>query len=569
MTPRTGRPMTSRIRVRGWLHTESPLHVGGIGRDPAESLPIAVDGRGRLYVPGTSLAGALRAWMRGAATPDGPGSDAPSPDAPSPDGPDLNGLWGYATPGTRDGHASRVVVHDALVARSDRLDLHGLPADPLPASRLEVRTSVGIDRVTGTAASEILSSRSVVPPGHYVRFELDVECGDGDREARDRARVKALLDALAAREIRLGAATTRGLGAVRLLDDPLDIHVDRFDSPGGLLAVLRQDPARSLALADLAGKPDLPPRRERVEVRVAWRPLAPVMVGSGVDGLSVDTLPLVTRVDAGHVALVLPGSTIKGVLRSRAEYIERTACGTPERRQRSDGPAHAHTHAHAHAHSAAFRAQLDELAVTTALFGAARREHPRPKDSGDGGDGEAGGGEAGALRAEECLAKDPIPAELWRATTGLHDDQAADGGRPRALPETVLDRLADLGLEPADHVAIDRWTGGAADHLLFRVLEPHGVEWNPLRLSVDLTHLDHAARRRDAALALLLLVLRDLEAGRLPLGAATNRGFGDIAVTDITLTGGPWPNATSLRDALATPELAAAWQALVLEGTTA
>ncbi|ARQ71934.1 RAMP superfamily CRISPR-associated protein [Streptomyces marincola] len=529
MTPRTGRPMTSRIRVKGWLHTESPLHVGGMGPDPAESLPIAVDGRGRLYVPGTSLAGAFRSWMRGASTSDGP---------------ELNGLWGYATPGTTDGHASRLVLHDALVARSDRLDLHGLPADPLPAGRLEVRTSVGIDRVTGAAASEILSSRSVIPPGYYIRFELDVECAEKERQ--DQARVKALLDALAAREIRLGAATSRGFGVVRLLDAPLDVVIDRFDSPEGLLALLRQDAGRAVPLSALAGTPDLPPRRERVEVRISWRPLAPVMAGSGVDGLTVDTLPLVTRVDSGHVTLVLPGSTIKGLLRSRAEYIERTACGTPAPPGPQEGSAHAH--------SAAFRAQLDQLGATTALFGTARGGRSRA---------EADAG-IGALRAEECLAKVTIPTELWQATTGLHDDESPAGDRLRTLPETVLERLGDLGLEPADHVAIDRWTGGAADKLLFRVLEPHGIAWNPLRLSVDLTRLGE--QRRGAALALLLLVLRDLAAGRLPIGAATHRGFGDIAVSEITLTGGPWGEATTLHQALATPELAAAWDAHLLEG---
>jgi CRISPR/Cas system CSM-associated protein Csm3 (group 7 of RAMP superfamily) len=524
--------MTSRIRVKGWLHIESPLHVGGMGLDPAESLPIAVDGRGRLYVPGTSLAGALRSWMRGA-------SDS--------DGPEMDGLWGYATPGAKDGHASRVVIHDALVTRSDRLDLHGLPTDPLPASQMEVRTSVGIDRVTGTAASEILSSRSVIPPGHYIRFELDVE--SADNEPQDRARVKALLDALAAREIRLGAATSRGLGAVRLLDDPLDILIDRFDSPEGLIALLRQDPGRALPLSALSGTPDLPPRRERLEVRISWRPLAPVMAGSGVDGLTVDTMPLVTRVDSGHVTLVLPGSTIKGVLRSRAEYIERTACGTPAPQEPPGSPAHAH--------SAAFRAQLDQLATTTALFGTARGGRSRVEaDTG-----------AGALRAEECLAKVTIPADLWQATAGLNSEPSPNGDRPHALPEMVLERLADLGLEPADHVAIDRWTGGAADKLLFRVLEPHGIAWNPLRLTVDLPRLGE--QRRGAALALLLLVLRDLAAGWLPIGAATNRGFGDIAVSEITLTGGPWPEETTLQEALATPELAAAWNAHLLEGAPA
>lgn len=538
MTPRIGRPMESRIRVRAWLRTESPLHVGGMGLDRADSLPLAQDGRGRFYVPGTSLAGALRSWMRGS----------------SADGRALDGLWGYATPRGEEGHASRVVVHDALVALSDRVDILGMPADPLPADRLEVRTSVGIDRVTGTAAPEILYSRSVIPVGHYLRFELDVECAD--REAQDRARVKALLDALLAAEVRLGAATGRGLGRVRLLDDPLDILLERFDSPQGLLAALRQDPSRAVPLSSLsapAGEPDLPPRRAHVQVRIAWRPLAPVMAGSGADGLIVHTLPSVARVDSDNVALVLPGSTIKGVLRARAEFIERTARGISAPRAKPGGPAHAH--------STAFRAQLDQLPAVTALFGTTRK--PRARTGTGKAAGRGAGAGAGALRAEECLSA-ALPAELWRATTGL-TGQTASGGRDRAptLPETVLDRLAELGMAPADHVAIDRWTGGAADNLLFSVLEPHAVAWAPLRLTVDLPRL---GTQQGPALALLLLVLRDLAAGRVPLGAATGRGFGDISVSEITLDGGPWPPGTTLGDALGTPHLAAAWQAHVHDG---
>ncbi|PZG16234.1 hypothetical protein C1I98_39040, partial [Spongiactinospora gelatinilytica] len=188
-TGRVGRHVTSRIRVRGWLRTRSPLHVGGVGDDPSDPLPIARDGLGRLYVPGTSLAGVLRNWSRGRDdTGDG-----------------LAELWGDAV----TGHAARVFVADALIAndtrQDDRTPLLGL-------SDLEYRPSVGIDRVTGTAAQEFLYGRAVVPAGHYLRLEIDIE--SRDEAARDEARMGAMLAALAAGEIRLGAATGRGYGAV-------------------------------------------------------------------------------------------------------------------------------------------------------------------------------------------------------------------------------------------------------------------------------------------------------------------------------------------------------------------
>lgn len=546
MTGRVGRHVTSRVRARGWLRVESPLHVGGLDGDSSEPLPIAMDGLGRLYVPGTTLAGVLRQWSRGA----------------DPDSDLLDELWGYVPRQGEGGQASRVVVADALITAEHRLDERGLPAAPLDPAVLEFRHSVGIERVTGAAAQEFLYGRAVVPAGCHIRLEIDIE---SPREsAVDEARMAALLAALSAGEIRIGAATGRGLGAVRLLDHPLEVVVDRFDSPEGLLAVLRNDPARARTVTSLrSADPCLPSRRDHLNIVITWSPVAPVMIRARSAGLIVDTLPLTTRVDRRHLTLVLPGGSIKGMLRGHAELVERTARGVC-----APSPAGAT----AAEHGAAFRAQLDQLPAVRALFGSARDDVTQHK--------------AGALRAEECTALATIPDALWESVSGIeatpdHDEsrdqwaarddvgeardrrefgdvqepqdrwEAGDGPKKR-LPDSVRDRLEDLGMAQADHVALDRWTGGAADGRLFSVLEPYAVEWEPIRLSIDLTRLGAG---RDTALALLLLTLRDLAAGRIPLGASTNRGFGDIDVSEITVTGGPWPGPVSLADALAGPEI--------------
>ncbi|GGO20280.1 hypothetical protein GCM10010116_40660 [Microbispora rosea subsp. aerata] len=545
---RVGRHVVSRVRARGWLRTESPLHVGGLGGDPADPLPIAVDGLGRVYVPGTTLAGVLRSWCRGA----GPETDS------------LSDMWGFAPEQGDGGRASRVIVADALVATTCRLDEHGLPATPIEPALLEFRPSVGIDRVTGAAAPEFLYGRAVVPAGCYLRLEIDIESAElGEHGAKlDQARMAALLDALGRGEIRLGAATSRGLGSVRLLDDPLDIVVDRFDSPEGLLAMLRDEPGRRRSVQSLrTGDPKLPGRREVLEISMTWRPLAPVMVRGTSSGLIVDTLPLTTRVDRRHLTLVLPGSSIRGALRGHAEFVEltaREAAGSGEVEALRDERAEPESPpgGSVAAHSAAFRARLDRLPAVRALFGAARDDVADRR--------------AGALRVEECQAEVTIPDALWRSVTGADSAPSADTGdapgegragddERRSLPEGLLDRLEDMGMAQADHVALDRWTGGAADGRLFHVLEPYAVDWAPIRLSVDLVRLGD---ERDHALALLLLTLRDLAAGRIPLGALVNRGFGDIEVEVITLTGGPWTEPVALPEALVSREagpIAEAW----------
>ena len=85
------------------------------------------------------------------------------------------------------------------------------------------------------------------------------------------------------------------------------------------------------------------------------------------------------------------------------------------------------------------------------------------------------------------------------------------------------------------HVGVDRWTGGAAENLLFSVLEPTLVRWQPIRLTLDVRR-STGTGCAEAGLALVLLVLRDLADGWLALGSSTTRGRGGIAVSAVRFT---------------------------------
>jgi hypothetical protein len=150
--------------------------------------------------------------------------------------------------------------------------------------------------------------------------------------------------------------------------------------------------------------------------------------------------------------------------------------------------------------------------------------------SEDGGRPVAGVGVpagVGALRVADCRSVESLDQAAWRrlvTAAELDDEQRA--------------WLRCAGIAQADHVAIDRWTGGAADKLLFTVAEPWDVAWEPIRLRLDhswlTARLDQTSA--DAAVALVLLVLRDLQHGWLPLGGGTNRGLGDLADVTVTIT---------------------------------
>ena len=74
-------------------------------------------------------------------------------------------------------------------------------------------------------------------------------------------------------------------------------------------------------------------------------------------------------------------------------------------------------------------------------------------------------------------------------------------------------------------VAIDRFTGGAADSMLFEVRAFDRPRLKG-RLSLDERAFQLGQGNRSVATNLIAITLRDLANGYLPLGYGTNKGFG-------------------------------------------
>ncbi|MBS6967796.1 MAG: RAMP superfamily CRISPR-associated protein [Actinomyces sp.] len=102
------------------------------------------------------------------------------------------------------------------------------------------------------------------------------------------------------------------------------------------------------------------------------------------------------------------------------------------------------------------------------------------------------------------------------------------------------------------HNAIDRWTGGAVKGLLFEeVIYPHAT-WNDIVIEVDTARLlqnvktesgieglslDECLPFARASWCLLCIALAELSAGTLPLGGRTTRGHGQVEVTSLSVSG--------------------------------
>lgn len=101
------------------------------------------------------------------------------------------------------------------------------------------------------------------------------------------------------------------------------------------------------------------------------------------------------------------------------------------------------------------------------------------------------------------------------------------------------------------HNAIDRWTGGVVEGLLFNeVTYPHAT-WNDIVIEVDTARLlqnvktdsgiggfslDECLPFARASWCLLCIALAELSAGTLPLGGRTTRGHGQVEVTSLSVS---------------------------------
>lgn len=488
------RPIEELLVVEGWLVALSELHIGGLEASPGADLTLAVDGMGRHYLPGTGLAGALRAWTEAALD----------------DGNAYLELWGSAE------GASVLTIGDGLVFPSLADGLTAVKDGatklfamaPSTASCVEVRTGVGLDRATGTAAPEQLYMRQLLRRGVAIHLRIEARARDRDEASAVRAVIRTMLAGLVNGQVRLGAGRSRGLGRVHLDASSTSVSATAMGTPRGVLSRMGSPSATALVSFEWGVEPLAWTRP--VTVTVPWEALSPLMVKDAVEGLTIDSLPLTVYAEPAAEPLaqrrpVLPGSSFKGALRQHAERIVRTMLGRDVPVPPEDGK-----------DLDRFLHTLDELPLVTALFG-------RGGTPADKGDPRSHHG-LGALRVDDVTGNAPLSSEDWEEL--VFGNMTGETDTVRTLSPELRHRLGPLRLRT--HVAIDRWTGGAAEGALFTILEPWDVSWEPLTLELFLPQARFSEPERIAMLTLVLFLLRDLCAGMIPVGFGVNRGMGSV-----------------------------------------
>jgi CRISPR/Cas system CSM-associated protein Csm3 (group 7 of RAMP superfamily) len=338
-----------------------------------------VDGQGRVGISGTTLAGFCRSI-----------SDSY--------------LWGSA--GDNDGVPSKVKTYDAIWFRGN---------NPIGLEEAEIRDGVSISRITG-AAEDKKKFQTVVIPRHCT-FDLKIKLLINKDEENDAETILSDIEGkLKGGACRIGSRKSSGMGSVSLIQTKYSKH-DLNDSKGFFSWCLGEAGTEFTLEATPTNEP---------KMEVSWTPKQTVMVK--VELPDPNDNKLYGEPQRSGAYLVIPGTSIKGAIRSRAEYILNTLFPVTgyESKEFSD--------------------QISSHELIDRIFGKASSDDPKEKDIA-----------AAAISINDCYSRR---------------------------------RASDIQLRRITRNSIDRWTGGAADMRLFTVKEPEAVEWDPITIFIDHSRLD-------------------------------------------------------------------------------
>ena len=448
-----GRALAARWVLTSTLRLKTAAHFGGQG-DSSIDMPILRCARtGLPLFPGTSLGGALRAYLLDRLAGYAVRQDAASCDRndwESIDRRRVAKVFGGARMDD-DGSQSPLIVFDALGI---------LPTD---SASTEVRDGVMIETATGVAADQKKFDFEVLPPGTTFNVCFDVLVSADDDENELLSLLCASLEGLGNGDIRIGLRRSRGLGEVACeiwsarryaLSTPEGwlewIGSDHIPKPNLSSQLSIRDAIQS-AMPSGGSLHDQPDKRQCIILEAHAAILGDLLIRSPnaqADG------PDVKHLSSGDRP-ILSGTGLTGVMRSQALRITQLVQGLS-------------------------RPDAERLWIAP-LFGP-REERTRNPDFQPRGS---------RLRVSE---------------------RPVTNGRPQRVTRVAIDRFTQ-GVVPTALFDEQPYVGGTV-HLRFELRNP-----------------------RDGEIGLLLLVLKDLLTGQLPVGGTSSVGRGVFVGRRMTMTG--------------------------------
>ena len=544
----------------------SELHIGGVDEVPDRDgegtvIRFCRNGLGEPTIPGRSIRGAVRAACDIARQALEDAGDTATQNGEVFSKENWVSLWGDDTDYTGKSLLDRRLrSDDSLPIRQSALTFHSVSfpehkdsdsgESPLPR-----RHGVGIDRTTGAASDGALYEHEFLPRGTRFDIRITAEGRDDETMERDQSKgipgpassdtVKKLLefivDVLKSDTFSLGGRTGSGQGKIRVIEPKLrrlsgTTDAATLTTPADILdALIGQDEEGTSLPLELGGWTLEEPAR----ITIDWWSPTGIFVAEdekltkqrkeeaqkkdpSANGV---TEPLRDpSVPWDEAQLLIPGTSIRGALRSRASRIARTVLAAEAENKDAENKLTPFTSHDVHEQIAA------EPNLVRYMFGCTEYR--------------------GAITVHDCLSTD----------------------RKNRIEVT--------------HNAIDRWTGGVIDGGLFTEAVYLGTEWEPIQIDIELRRLlknieaekgsedkrkatdaDKAEEKTEAkrepadadeaedgsdeskqpnpshadyahaSYVLLGLALAELSAGTLPLGSRSTRGLGQVVVSSIDVRG--------------------------------
>ncbi|WP_279014600.1 RAMP superfamily CRISPR-associated protein [Actinomyces oris] len=509
----------TRYELTVHLVTDAPLHSGGVDevvdrrRDPEDRTTVARrfarDGHGCPVLTGRSVKGALRAACQRFREEHG--------GAVGPTERELRQLWG--DDGTRGAGSAAPLQASAITVHTVELPTEGYEGNEEHKVMLPTRMGNAIDRYWGSAGDTALFEHEYLPRGKELALTItaeaglpdDVEVPQGDVAPPGPEQVEKLfaliIGLIKDGRVAFGGRQNAGWGRVTLSDSKKAWTLTKAEpgSRAGLEEWLSGAGGRSVDVApvDCGGG-------GRMRIEITWDSPTGILVaepqkdgpGEGADAGAADGAPGEAEgadseetkparpLRAGPEEtdpIVLPGSSVRGALRTRATRIARTI----------------------------LLAKKDPSTVAD----------------------WSGAGVHEQLAQDPSLVRDLFGSTTHRGALTVLDTLAAEDGPSRKVTHNAGDRwtggVAD-GLLYSEEVYDSTWNSIILELDLDRLLtnaraglgEPGGQEDS------------QGEDRSRAAFCLLGLVLAELAAGTLPLGSRGTRGMGQVEVKAMAVTGG-------------------------------
>lgn len=475
------RKIVERVVVEGDLVLQTPAHFGNGDSTDLTDMPLltdAADGKAPLLT-GATLAGALRSYLREREL--GIGKSEAVEDAEAGKHASASVLLFGGKKQDPDGEQSPLLIEDA------RGKNYGV----------EMREGVGIDGKSRTAAEGKLYDAQVWQAGTRFRTRFELVMRQGEEERLKRALALAL-EGLQNGAVRFGMRKARGLGSVSVDTWHAQSYVLRQENgePNvpAILKWLREGNSElkidNEKKAQDAGEKDIwkalgIAKGDERDARHTFRINAHFSLDgsllirsqSGKDDTGPDMGYLRARQPSNEVKAILSGTSLGGALRARALKICNTLAG-----EKNKG---------------AGKRFVDEL------FGTDMEELRR--------------------RQKERNAS----GESKTDAQGRQEELKPKASRIRVSEQVVEHAVTNL---VQNRVSIDRFTGGARDTALFNEQPAFGGDGTKIEMDLEIR------KPSDAEIGLLLLLLKDLWTGDLPLGGESSVGRGRLHGTDATLT---------------------------------